>query len=420
MNRSIAWLLPALAVAAPVSAQAPWRDVTPRAGLAGWHTAGGGARYTVEGDELVGRAMPGPENSWLVSDALYGDFIIEFEAKTDAALNSGVMIRGQSRPDYRRGAVHGYQVEIDPSTRKWSAGIYDEQRRQWLYTLGRNEAARQAYRAGGWNTYRVEAIGGRLRTFINGVPAADLADDVDARGFVAFQVHAVADDVAQRGAEVRFRKVRIITDAPARHALPANALPQESWLANRLTAEETRAGWRLLWDGRTGAGWRGVQGWTMRDGVLTSGSGDVATARLYRDFELSVDFRLTPGAESGIVYRGGAEYQLIDDEQLQGGELGPEGKRALASLKGVIVAENLSDRDSPGKRVNSPGDWNRAVIVVRGERVEHWLNGFKVVDYARGTPAFAALKPEGPIVLQGGGTKVDFRSIKLRPIGWTK
>jgi len=125
---------------APQSHQqkAPWRDVTPRTGLSGWHKVGGNATYDVAGGELVGRAEPGKTNSWLVSDAQYGDFIIEFDAKTDPALNSGVMIRGQSRPEYRNGVVFGYQAEIDPSKRAWSGGLYDEQRRQWLYTLGRN------------------------------------------------------------------------------------------------------------------------------------------------------------------------------------------------------------------------------------------------------------------------------------------
>ena len=92
-------------------AKAPWRDVTPREGLAGWRTTGGKATYAFENGEVIGRAEPGKTNSWLVSDAQYGDFIVEFDAKTDPALNSGMMIRGQSRPDYRDGVVYGYQAE---------------------------------------------------------------------------------------------------------------------------------------------------------------------------------------------------------------------------------------------------------------------------------------------------------------------
>ncbi len=438
--------------------KAPWRDVTPRAGLAGFHATGGNATYGVENGELIGRAEPGKTNSWLVSDAQYGDFILEFDAKTDPALNSGVMIRGQSRPDYRNGVVFGYQAEIDPSSRRWSAGLYDEQRRQWLYTLGRNEAARQTFRSGDWNHYRVEAIGTRLRTWINGVPAADVVDDMDARGFIAFQVHAIPDAAAARHPEARFRNVRMITDGAARFALPATRIDQQGWLSNRLSAGEQREGWTLLWDGKTTKGWRSAKGpafpkkgWSLADGLLTvegaggaesTNGGDIVTTRDYRNFELSVDFRLTPGANSGIKYfvdptllKGegsaiGLEYQLLDDARHPDAKMGRDGNRTIGSLYDLITARNLSDPDSPGKRVNPPGEWNRAVLVVRGRHVEHWLNGFKVVEYERGSPAFRALvaqskyakwpkfgeAQQGPILLQDHGNRVDFRSIKLREL----
>ncbi len=442
-----------VAAAPPASppAQAPWRDVTPRSGLAGWHATGGNATYRFDHGELIGLAEPGKTNSWLVSDAQYGDFIIEFDAKTDPALNSGMMIRGQSRPDYRNGVVYGYQAEIDPSSRAWSGGLYDEQRRQWLYTLGRNEAARTVYRSGDWNHYRVEAIGTRLRTWINGVPAADVVDDADARGFIAFQVHAIPDADAARHPEVRFRNVRVITEAPARFAMPATPLPQQGWLSNRLSTGEQRAGWTLLWDGKTGAGWRGIKTtgfprsvWTMPGGVLhvEAGGGDIITTRSYRNFELSVDFKLQPGANSGIKYfldpgmlasKGeaiGLEYQLLDDERHPDAKMGRDGNRTLGSLYDLIPAKNLSDPASPGKRINPPGEWNRAVIVVRGNHVEHWLNGFKMVEYDRGSPAFRALVAQskyagvpgfgegkqGPILLQDHGGQVEFRSIKLREL----
>lgn len=445
------------ALAAPATAQqAPWRDVTPKAGLAGWTVAGGNAPYRVENGELIGRAAAKTPNSWLVSNQQYGDFIVEFEAKTDPILNSGMMIRGQRRADYRDGVVHGYQAEIDPSKRGWSGGLYDEQRRQWLYTLGRNDAARAAFRSGDWNTYRVEAIGNRIRTWVNGVPAADLVDDTDARGFIALQVHSVSDEVAAKNPEVRFRKIRVITDRPQRYALPETKLEQQGWLNNRLSPGEARAGWKLLWDGRTTNGWRSAKGptfpargWAIKDGILSvepsgggesTNGGDIITTRDYSDFELSVDFRLTPGANSGIKYfvdpnllKGegsaiGLEYQLLDDARHPDAKMGRDGNRTLGSLYDLITARNLSDPDSPGKRINPPGEWNRALLVVRGNHVEHWLNGFKVVEYERGSPEFRRLVAmskyakwprfgewkTGPILLQDHGDRVDFRSIKLR------
>lgn len=448
-----------LTAPAAFAQDAPWRTITPDASLSGWRATGGAASYRLENGEVVGRSVLNTPNSWLVSDEIFGDFILEFEAKTDPRLNSGVMIRGQSRPDYRAGVVHGYQLEIDPSRRGWSGGIYDEQRRQWLYTLGRNEAARKAFRPGGWNTYRVEAIGNRIRTFVNGVPAADLVDDMDARGFIAFQVHSVPDDPAMAGLEARFRNVRILTSGLARHASPeTTAIAQQSYLANRLTKAERRSGWTLLWDGKTTRGWRGAKittfppkGWSMKDGILTveasagyesRNGGDIITTRDYSDFELSVDFRLTPGANSGIKYfvdpnllKGegsaiGLEYQLLDDALHPDAKMGRDGNRTLASLYDLITAKNLSDPDSAGKRFNPPGEWNRATLIVRGAKVQHWLNGFLVVEYERGSPEFRALVAQskykdwprfgewekGPILLQDHGDRVDFRSIKLREL----
>lgn len=434
---------------APAQDNAPWEDVTPRAGFAGWYRAGGSATFEVANGEVIGRAVPGSPNSWLVSRKQYGDFILEFDAKTDPVLNSGMMIRGQSRPDYRNGVVHGYQAEIDPSVRRWSGGLYDEQRRQWLYTLSRNEAARNAFRSGDWNHYRVEAIGNRLRTWINGVPAADVADDTDARGFIAFQVHSLPDAEAMRKPEVRFRNIRVITEKPERFTLPTTGLAQQGWLSNRLSDVEQAAGWKLLWDGATSGGWQSIkgeafpqEGWSTAGGMLTAEGakvGDIVTTRAYRNFELSVDFRLSPGANSGIKYllnpkqlkegqAYGLEYQLLDDQQHPDAKKGRGGNRTLASLYDLVPASNMADPRRPGKRINPPGEWNRAVIIVRGNHVEHWLNGFKMVETERGTPAFRELisqskfaevpgygeSEQSPILLQDHGNRVDFRSIKLR------
>ena len=211
----------------------------------------------------------------------------------------------------------------------------------------------------------------------------------------------------------------------------------------------------LLWDGRTGKGWRGAKldhfpdkGWEMADGILTvmeSGGGesehggDIVTIDRFSNFELEIDFMITEGANSGIKYlvqtelnlgRGsaiGLEYQILDDRVHPDAKNGVGGNHTLASLYDLIPCENLSEG---GQNIRFTGieQWNRARIVVDGDHVEHWINNIKVVEYDRGSQLFRALVQkskyknwpmfgewqDGHILLQDHGNKVHFRSIKVR------
>jgi hypothetical protein len=193
--------------------------------LTGWVQHGGKAQYSIDGDTIVGTAVPNTPNSFLCTDRDYGDFILELEFKVDPLLNSGVQIRScvfdePHTYEYKSGAgdnrqqtiepgrVHGYQVEIDPSDRAWTAGIYDEGRRGWLFNLEKNEAAQKAFRQNEWNKFRVECRGASIKTWLNDVPAADLTDDVTPRGFIALQVHSIGEKEAA-GKQVRWRNIRL-------------------------------------------------------------------------------------------------------------------------------------------------------------------------------------------------------------------
>jgi len=217
---------------------------------------------------------------------------------------------------------------------------------------------------------------------------------------------------------------------------------------NTLSREEKQEGWKLLFDGTTMNGWRGAyldslpaKGWEVKDGILivqASGGGeaayggDIVTLEQYSSFELVVDFKMTEGANSGIKYfvteqrpktpgsAKGLEYQLLDDARHPDAKLGINGNRTLASLYDLIPATN--------KTVHPIGRWNRARIVVRGNHVEHWLNGIRVLAYERGGKEFLAHKaeskfrdlegfgeaPKGHILLQDHGDRVFFRNIKIR------
>ena len=124
----------------------PWVDLFDGQTLNGWSIVGGNALYEVKVGAVVGTAVSNTPNTFLTTDQMYGDFILELDYKVDSSMNSGIQIRSNSVPNYRNGVVHGYQIEIDPSERAWSAGIYDEQRRGWLFALTDNKKAQEAFK----------------------------------------------------------------------------------------------------------------------------------------------------------------------------------------------------------------------------------------------------------------------------------
>ncbi len=201
------------------SADNSWVSLINGKDLDGWVQRGGKASYRAEGGEIVGTSVPNTSNSFLCTKKDYSDFILELEFKVHPALNSGVQIRSQcfdeprtvelngKRHKIAAGRVHGYQVEIDPSARAWTGGIYDEGRRGWLVDLKQNEAARQAFKQNEWNKFRIECRGDSIKTWLNGVAAAELKDSVTPSGFIGLQVHGVGKK--QEPLDVRFRNLRI-------------------------------------------------------------------------------------------------------------------------------------------------------------------------------------------------------------------
>ena len=183
-----------------------WKYLFNGKNLDGWEQKGGEAEYKVEDGMIIGISRENTPNSFLCTKQHYSNFILEVEFLVDDRMNSGIQIRSNSFEEYKNGRVHGYQVEIDPSDRAWSAGIYDEARRGWLYDLKNNEAARNSFKHGEWNNYHIEAIGNSLKTWINGVPASNLEDSLTSKGFIALQVHGMKTG----GVEVKWRNIRIM------------------------------------------------------------------------------------------------------------------------------------------------------------------------------------------------------------------
>ena len=434
-----------------------WTELFNGKNLDGWVQRGGLAEYKVEDGTIVGISTINTPNTFLCTPRDYSDFILEYEFKIDPQLNSGVQIRSQSfssptdlvwegkKITIPVDRVHGYQIEIDgdPQKNRWaSGGIYDEARRGWLYpgplggdTLQFSEQGRKIFNQRDWNKVRVEAIGNSLKTTLNGTLCASIEDSLTKSGFIGLQVHSIGKDKNKEGTQVRWRNLRI-----------QEVAMQD---ANTLSSEEKSAGWSLLWDGKTNNGWRSVRGpdfptggWEIKDGVLiinetggaeSASAGDIITKAKYSNFELQLEFKITPGANSGIktfvdpdLNKGpgsaiGPEFQILDDEHHPDAKLGRDGNRTIGSLYDMKTAPTT-------KKVMPIGEWNHARILSDNKRLTYWLNGEKTIDIERGAkewrdlvaiskykiwPNFGELK-EGHILLQDHGNQVFYRNIKIR------
>lgn len=451
MKKSIIFLITVIFIVSASAQEAKWQELFNGKNLKGWTKLNGTAEYKIQGNTIVGISKSGTPNTFLATNKVYGDFILEFDFKVDDGLNSGVQFRSNSLKEYQNGRVHGYQFEIDPSERAWTGGIYDEARRGWLYPMTYNPVGQKAFKGNQWNKARIEAIGHSIRTWVNGVPCSDLLDDVTPSGFIALQVHAIKSADLE-GKTVSWRNIRLLTEDLDRFKTRENleGITQINTIANTISAREAREGWKLLWDGKTTNGWRGAKldhfpekGWFIENRMLkvqksggaeSANGGDIVTTRPYRNFILKVDFKITEGANSGIKYfvdtnlnKGegsaiGCEFQLLDDKTHPDAKLGVKGNRTLGSLYDLIPAPE----DKPFR----PGFFNTAMVVVKGNHVEHWLNGVKIVEYERNNQMWNALvdyskyadwphfgnAEEGLLLLQDHGDEVWFQNIKIKEL----
>ena len=421
--------------------------------LDGWRMVGGEAPYTIEDNAIVGTMTAGTPNSFLITEQEYGDFILELDVKLEGeSTNSGIQTRSHldQAANEGRGRVYGRQVEIDPTERAWTGGVYDEARRGWLYPVDLNENAKTAYKKDDFNHFRIEVIGNETKTWINGIPVAYVVDTLDPSGFIGLQVHSIGDEELA-GKKVYFKDIRIQTENLEPQDFPTGIYPV-NLTPNSLSAYEERSGYKLLFDGQSDAGWVGAykdsfpdKGWAIENGAITvlpadgaesTNGGDIVTTDQYSAFDLSFEFKLTEGANSGVKYfvtlsehntgsAIGLEYQVLDDERHPDAKMGRDGNRTLASVYDLITA-NKNPR-----ALRAIGEWNKGRIVVEPDNtVTHYLNGEKVIRYQRGSAAYNQLVAEskykdwkdfgqaesGYILLQDHGNRVSFRSLKIKPL----
>lgn len=337
----------------------PWQPLITGDSMEGWKQLGGEAEYAIEDGVVTGTSVLRTPNSFLTTEKHYGDFVLEYEFLVDEKLNSGVQIRSNSFPDYRNGQVHGYQVEIDPDTqrnRMWTAGIYDEGRRGWLNDLKDNDAARAAFKPEEWNHVRVIAVGDRIRTWLNGVPAADLTDAMTMTGFIGLQVHGIGNDKEKEGTQVKWRNLRI--KDLGKHV------------------------WKPLFNGKDFSGWKTLPGgdWTVEDGAIHGTSpenearhGILLSEEAYGDFAVRLRFKVVEG-DSGFYFRAqpvasGVSvngFQVELDSSLETGGLYETGGRGWVSKPD---ADDLKER-----KVYTPGEWSTLNLSAHGKNVHVYIN----------------------------------------------
>lgn len=376
--------------------------------LSGWTPRGGHCTFEAQGDVIVGKTVKGSPSTYLSTDREdFEDFVFTAEFKWMVQGNSGVMFRAAHKPGKNNETVYGPQCEMEgdfaSDRRGCSGGIYGQSAGGWLYPLwlDAHEEARSALKKDQWNRVTIQAIGNEIKTWVNGIPAAHWVDEAGEyeKGFFSLQVHSGKEG------EVHFRNVKV---------------------------RELESGWEDLFASGDFSSWTKVGGdpvsekWTIQDGIVHRAGlrpGSIITKNHYKDFDLRFEWKISEAGNSGIKYRSrdhlGMEYQILDDVKHKDGQ---KPSHRAASLYNMLAAPD-------NKPIKPVGEWNSGRIVVKGEQVEHWLNGELVVSIEIGSDdwkeRFANSKYSkhegfgtwtGPIYLQDHADEVWYRNMRIKSL----
>jgi len=366
---------------------------------------------------------------FLLTEKQYADFVFEAEVRMpEGKSNSGIMFRCHKKPN----RVWGYQAEVDTSERKWSGGLYDEGRRGWLHPNRKKPQTVDAFRKKadgsfkrlGWNKYRVECVGDRIRIWVNGVMTTDFRDSADAGGHIGLQHHG------EKGQLYRFRNIRIKAlgagTGPAQTATGAGAA------RDSMGAACPAGGIVLLDESGDVSRWQAEAsrkkiGWKAKGGVITikPGSGSIITKKMFGDFRLHLEFnvpaggRRRGGGNSGVYIQRRYEVQILNSfgkAKPSTGDCGALYKTRAADVNACRPAGQWQTYDI---EFHAPR-WTDAGKKTGNARITVVQNGKKIHDDVEIPNKTGGGLPEGrthgPIKLQDHGYPVKFRNIWIVPL----
>lgn len=366
----LASIIVLMSMSAGFAGEDGWIDLFDGKTLNGWENPYTKGKAIVVNGEIHLTATKG--KFFLCTVKQYADFIFEGEVKLpkEGKSNSGFMFRCHKK----KNKVFGYQAEVDPTSRGWSGGLYDEGRRGWIEPKKPNKSesanayrakTKGAYKHGEWNKYKIQCEGKRLRTWVNGVACIDLEDATDAQGYIGIQHHG------EKGQTYCFRNLRIKILKPATQASVFELVPNQvhasdvpgnqKSIGNTMGEQCPKNGTVLFGKDGSLSQWLaekrgGKIQWTVADGVMTVAprKGSIMTKDNYANFKLHLEFNINKGGSgqsagnSGIYIHRRYELQILNSHGQE-----PIPKNGLGSM----YRQKAPDVDA-GKPA---GEWQVAV-----------------------------------------------------------
>ena len=195
----------------------PWKNIFNGKDFTGWSKVGSFGKAWVEDGTIVTHMVSNtPEHTFLRTNKKYTDFILEADSKVEGFIHSGFILRSITTTDTAKVSLHGYQVKLDPTERKWTGGVFDDFGRSWhwWYTLEDDARARAAFKMNEWNHFRMEVIGNNIKVWVNGIPTCNLINSKYEKGYIALKIHSLGNNRKRETATVSFKNIKIISKNP--------------------------------------------------------------------------------------------------------------------------------------------------------------------------------------------------------------